>query len=356
MATGCPKSPAQVPKRINVTIPNMFQSFVVLDPTYNPHYETVKVQSEAWIGRICDFPPKLQEKIEKCDFSFFCAVAAPYAPRSKFRTLCDWGNWVFPFDDMFDNGELKNAPGAAEKMMNDLMAPMRGEFVNQADRPPILHVHDTVVSALEKCQPGVKKRFAAAMASYCHGALTQVKDYFQGRLPTVEEMMIVRRESAGVPPLYHLVEYAHELQVPDEAFNDPHIKELECLGSDLVSISNDILSYRKEEREGVPHNIVAIHRLNGMTAQQAFDAAGHLLETCYQRWETVEGLLAKSAMGSETDVARYVAGIKCVVQANVSWSFKAQRYLGLEAERVRDTRIIDVLQKPTFPGTTPAAS
>lgn len=33
-------------------------------------------------------------KINKCDFSYFCAIAAPEAPPDKFRTLCDWGNWV----------------------------------------------------------------------------------------------------------------------------------------------------------------------------------------------------------------------------------------------------------------------
>lgn len=55
-------------------------------------------------------------------------------------------------------------------------------------------------------------------------------------MPTLEEIILVRRESAGVAPLYHLVEYAHELNVPDEVFSDPQIRELEVLGSDMVSM------------------------------------------------------------------------------------------------------------------------
>lgn len=37
-------------------------------------------------------------------------------------------------------------------------------------------------------------------------------------------------------PLYHLVEYAHNLDVPNEVFNDPHVHELETLGMDMVSM------------------------------------------------------------------------------------------------------------------------
>lgn len=44
--------------------------------------------------RFCSFGPKMRKRINKCDFSYFCAIAAPFAPRSKFRTICDWGNWV----------------------------------------------------------------------------------------------------------------------------------------------------------------------------------------------------------------------------------------------------------------------
>jgi hypothetical protein len=36
----------------------------------------------------------MKMKINKCDFSYFCAIAAPEAAPERFRTLCDWGNWV----------------------------------------------------------------------------------------------------------------------------------------------------------------------------------------------------------------------------------------------------------------------
>ena len=36
----------------------------------------------------------MQKKLQKLDFSYFCAIMAPFASREEYRTLCDWGNWV----------------------------------------------------------------------------------------------------------------------------------------------------------------------------------------------------------------------------------------------------------------------
>jgi hypothetical protein len=74
------------------------------------------------------------------------------------------------------------------------------------------------------------------MEKYCLGAVKQVENTSTQSIPTLDEMVLIRRESAGVSPLYHLVEYAHNLKVPDEAFDSPIIQEMEVLGMDLVSM------------------------------------------------------------------------------------------------------------------------
>lgn len=64
----------------------------------------------------------------------------------------------------------------------------------------------------------------------------QIDNQFSGNLPALEEIALIRRESAGCRPLYHLVEYAHRLRVPDEVFDHPVIQELENLGMDMVAM------------------------------------------------------------------------------------------------------------------------
>jgi hypothetical protein len=46
------------------------------------------------VGRFCSLSPQMQKKLQKLDFSYFCAIMAPNAPRKEYRTICDWGNWV----------------------------------------------------------------------------------------------------------------------------------------------------------------------------------------------------------------------------------------------------------------------
>jgi hypothetical protein len=72
------------------------------------------------------------------------------------------------------------------------------------------------------------------MADYCAGALMQVEDFSTHEILAPETMLERRQLSAGVSPLFSLVEYAHALCVPDYVFDHPAIQEIERLGIDFV--------------------------------------------------------------------------------------------------------------------------
>ena len=40
---------ATIPDTVEITLPDMFVSFMALTPKVNPHYERVRAESEAWI-------------------------------------------------------------------------------------------------------------------------------------------------------------------------------------------------------------------------------------------------------------------------------------------------------------------
>ncbi|KAG8528296.1 uncharacterized protein KY384_007213 [Bacidia gigantensis] len=95
------------------------------------------------------------------------------------------------------------------------------------------HLRDSPEDAQDMMQ-SVQRRFSRAMKSYCNGALEHVARESDAKLPSIEEQLATRRLSSGVTPLFALVEYAHKLDLPDEIFEDPAIKEIERLGTDLV--------------------------------------------------------------------------------------------------------------------------
>lgn len=297
---------------------------------------------------MCNFVPSMRKKVSACDFSWFISIAAPDAPAHRLKTLCDWGNWVFPFDDMFDSGSLRADLPTSQHVLDSLMTNMMGnQFVGS--KLPVVKAHDDIYKRLQEGSSfGVQRRFAHAMQHYASGVAHHVEHFTTNHTPSLEEMLQTRQLSVGVMPLYHLVEYAHGLSIPEEVFEHPVIQTLERLGAEFVILSNDILSYRKEESEDCPFNMTAACRLAGQSAQEAFDTIGALLEQRYIQWDQAINHLPCWGPEVDVQVRRYVEGIQNIVQANISWSFRSKRYLGEKAPEVRRTRKIDVMTSPPY--------
>ncbi|KAG9508351.1 hypothetical protein J7337_001915 [Fusarium musae] len=281
--------------RRTVILPDMFKAFVVETPPMNPNYETVKPISERWLA-----------EVEFCDFAIFISIAAPDAPFDKLKTMCDWGNWVFPFDDMFDEGSLKSDPKRSQVVIDSLMADMLDQTYTRP-KSAVVQAHDDI--------------FRRVSQQYTDGVVHHVKQFSTNSIPGIQEMLDTRRLSSGVTPLYHLIEYAHDIKLPDEVFQDPIIQRLELLGADFVLLSNDILSYRKEENDDCPFSMVAACRMTGQSPQEAFDTVGNLLEARYQDWQNAIEQLPSWGPEIDANVARYIQGIQNVVQANITWRY-----------------------------------
>lgn len=71
--------------------------------------------------------------------------------------------------------------------------------------------------------------------------------------------------------------------------------------------------------DGYTGNVIAVCRMNGMTAQQAFDYVGKLLDDRYRRWEAAEARIPRWGYPTDVQVEKYVEGIKSVVRANLYW-------------------------------------
>lgn len=149
---------------------------------------------------------------------------------------------------MFDNGGLKDNPALAQQLIDSLLAGMQGSSEAESS---LVRVHNTIWQRIAQVCPfsltfwlghfadetqaspvgmhnpepssyithaaytGVRRRFAASMGDYCKGSIEQVRTCSMGRYPSLDEMLALRRQSAGVAPLFALVEYvaAHAIKV-----------------------------------------------------------------------------------------------------------------------------------------------
>lgn len=56
-----------------------------------------------------------------------------------------------------------------------------------------------------------------------------------------------------------------------------------------------------------------------MSAQQAFDTIGRLLEEQFKRWDIAEASVPSWGEPIDSQVKKYIDGIKAVVRANLYW-------------------------------------
>ncbi|KAL5042244.1 hypothetical protein BDW71DRAFT_200728 [Aspergillus fruticulosus] len=335
---------------VPVQLPSLFVLFLSGTPDLNPHYNEIKFESEKWLADKCLLDVRARTRLAKTDFSYFCAVATPKAGREELRTVCDWGNWVFPFDDMFDNGKLRDEPIRAQEVIEVLLADIGMGILSILLLSPVCpHVYEC---GTEARTPGTQQRFANAMRDFCLGSLAQVRNTSLRMCPSVEDMLALRRQSAGVMPIYALIEYAHHLDIPDAVFECASIKEIQRIGVDLVLIQNDILSYCKEETESVPHNLVAITRYTspGLKAQSAFDRVSAMLNDRYRDWYLALSELPSWGEAIDAQVQEYVEGVRAVARANLGWSFRSKRYFGDDADKVRRTGTVMVRRELRWQG------
>jgi hypothetical protein len=195
-------------------------------------------------------------------------------------------------------------------------------------------LHDTLIILSRLSWPchdidygtGIRNRYVASMRQYSSGTLAQVRQAQSGRAAKFEEVLAQRRQSVCVTPLFVLVEFGHKIDLLDDDFENAYVRRLEMLGVEITLLHNDLLSYCKEEEEGVVHNTVAVCRLQGMSAQEAVTFIGTEVSCRMAEFEEAVRKLQESNHGRLDELMRYVRGIRDVIKANLWWSFQTERF------------------------------
>lgn len=271
-----------------------------------------------------------------CDFAYFAAVMAPDADLERLRTICDWGNWIFPFDDIFDDGECSKDYAGAQAIIGRVLSVFNTDISSEkhwTDKTaPIVTFHDDIwVRIRDSGPPSTARLYARAMMDYCAGTLDQVQ--YAATLHNgycLEQMLAMRRKSVCVAALFALVQFGQQILLPDFVQEHPVVKEIETIGIDLTLMHNDILSYDKEDAEGVPHNLVAVCRMQGMSAQEAVDRVAELIDRRHEKLEEAMNSIPTWDEATDLQLALYTEGIRDVVKANLYWSFRTARFLTQE--------------------------
>ncbi|KAM0146338.1 hypothetical protein ACHAPG_011193 [Botrytis cinerea] len=291
-----------------VRVPDLFGSIMSTKPVVNPNYFAAKARGDRWIARVMNFNKAVAARNSKVDLCFLASMWAPDAPEDRLVMMLDWNHWVFLFDDQ-----------------------MQQRWIDQHKR-------------------------------YFDQLLVQVDQQVGGENFTrdVEAYMDLRRGTIGVYPAISLSEYGAGVNVPQHVYDHPSLQECMKVSADLVTLVNDVLSYRKDLELGVDHNLMSLlMQRDNLSAQQAVDVIGDMAvvsrsrrasvlwrEDRLQRHEICGDLQGSGPGQSILEASQFRCGSFHTAakpngsQANRGNSFQTGRYLGPEGHEVHETGIM----------------
>ncbi|KAG1723076.1 isoprenoid synthase domain-containing protein [Suillus paluster] len=170
--------------------------------------------------------------------------------------------------------------------------------------------------------PGCTKRFIHTMDMFFIAVAKQVDDH--------ANECSTRRDTSTCKPCFALIEYALQIDLPDEVTSHSVIVAMEEAANDYICFTNDIVSYNKEQSTGHDtHNVITV----------LMHARGLDLPKCcaIQRFDDHQDL--------DRQVAMYIEGLQNCMVGALHWHFGSSRYSGQDGHAVKRDQIIKLLPK-----------
>lgn len=192
---------------------------------------------------------------------------------------------------------------------------------------------------------GCTRRFFDAMETYFDA---QCLEADSKEVPDLESYIQFRRDASGCKQCFALIEYANGLDLPDEVFDDSIVRTLQEIANDIVSWSNDIVSYDMEQARGETRNMVVIlMELREIGVQEAVDDVAEQCEALVKRFEETKGLLPSFGKDLDPLVTIYIEGLQHWIAGFLNWCFETERYFGKEAPDVQIHRVVRLSRRTT---------
>ena len=213
---------------------------------------------------------------------------------------------------------------------------------------------------LQTANSGACQRFIETLELFFQAINTQATDRANGFIPNLESYISLRRDTSGCKPIWALIEYAYNLNIPDEVMDHPLICSLGEAANDLVTWSNvshvsvcrlpslmifqDIYSYNVEQSKGDVHNMInVVVNEQGLDLQSAFDFVGDLCKHSMDRFIECRKQLPSWGPEIDRDVAIYADGLEHWMVGCLHWSFDTERYFGTHGHEIKKTKVITLL-------------
>ncbi|KAJ7210297.1 isoprenoid synthase domain-containing protein [Mycena rebaudengoi] len=253
----------------------------------------------------------------------------------QLRVCSDFTAYLFHLNDLFAEKDA-DVRSTADVVLNSL---------RNLDEPSSSRIERMTRDVYKRMIPttsiAIQRRFIQTLELFFEGVVQQ-RAPAVGVVSDLEAYIDSRRERSASKPMFVLIEYAHNLNIPDNAIAHADIKKLEDAANDFITWSNEIFSYNVERSKCHAHNVVAVVMAKQeLSLQEAIDHVGEMCHEAFQKF--MEACLRLPTFGENTDrdVKVYVDGLRSCMAAALHWPFETQKYFGKRVAAVKTNRVVE---------------
>ncbi|KAG1834337.1 isoprenoid synthase domain-containing protein [Suillus subalutaceus] len=310
MSNSPPPAPA-CSHTVSVQLPDLLSSCTPFELRVNRHCRSVSRASEAWLREV---GLKLEWKGMKV--GLWAALCYPGADLAQLRLAVDFLS-LLVYEQ--ERGWERNGCSDENKNENE-----NGIFDLISDR----------LSRVAYKSPAWYMRFHRSMRTY-YDARRRLHSLDSTCIPDLETYVDLRRNASGLRMVFHLIEYAGGLDLPERVSSHPVLKRLTDQACDLIAWSEDAISCAKGMTPSSRLNIVTVlMKDRNCSFGSALAYIGTLVKQTADAFLATERQFAACGVIND-DTRRYVRGLWDCIAGSVNWLYETERYLGTKGNEVR---------------------
>jgi Terpene synthase family 2, C-terminal metal binding len=294
----------------------------------NPHANQAQQATIAWARRLRLLQrDRAYRRLNRLQYGMLMARAYPSAAPETLQIVTDWSTWLFLLDDQCDEAGIGHSPEQLASLHTRLVKVLHGIPPSQDEEPLVHSLWDLHTRILAHAPKGWLGRFSRSVTQYFSANVWEATNRNRGQIPDAASYCAMRLFTSAVYPCILLIELTEGLCLPAEVYDHPDVQRLAQMTNNVISWANDIVSLDKELRQGDVHNLALIlSHEQKLSLQAAVDRVGALHDAEVHAFIELTRRLPSFAPTMDTDLQRYVAGMRFWMRANLDWSLATARY------------------------------
>jgi 5-epi-alpha-selinene synthase len=261
----------------------------------------------------------------------------------ELEMITAWNSWLHFWDDQCDEADIGRRPEMLAGRESRFTQILRGAEVRLDDGPIAFALHDLRKRMYAMASEEWMARFVHRVSEYFEACVWEAKNRAARKVPDVATYIQRRRQSGAVYTEFELFEIALGVVLPKEVRNHPVIERLSRMANNVVSWSNDVISFDKEMERGDFHNLpLVLQNEHRISLQEAVFRAAGFVESEVRSFIEWEASIPTFGPQVDPGVRTYVSFLRDWMRGNIDWSLGSGRFRPGETVRASALRLMGI--------------